>query len=249
MVNRGASRGCITCRKRRVKCDETKPVWKECVRLGRECTGYGKPVVRVRFLDQTARYFNRPPESTIIAKPGGAGQRSKTRENGHNYQSLRRTHNHAALLRNPHPKQQDAAFAFFLTYVTDIGRSLESTRGFLEFVRPVLAAQSHKSALSAAVNATAAKLWALLTPYHIADPLPLQLHSQALVTLQQAVHGPVEQGKDGTVLAALMLQQYDTLTAVFDNHSAQDTHREGALALLTQTGSNMRTSKYRGHLL
>ncbi|KAM0468231.1 hypothetical protein ACHAP7_011137 [Fusarium lateritium] len=245
MVNRGASRGCITCRKRRVKCDETKPVCQECIRLGRECAGYGKPVVRVRFLDQTGRLSKRPPDSATIANPIGPRELSKTRENGHAHKSL----HPLTLFRNPHPKQQDMAVAFFLTYVTNIGRSLESTRGFLEFVRPVLATEPHKSALSVAVNATAVKLWTLLMPRDTVDPLPLQLHSQALVALQKAVNSPVEQGKDGTVLAALMLQQHDTLTAVFDNHNAQDTHREGALALLTLKGSNMRNSKYRGHLL
>ncbi|KAH8817251.1 hypothetical protein F5884DRAFT_722252 [Xylogone sp. PMI_703] len=32
--------GCITCKKRRVKCDETKPYCQNCTRFGRKCGGY-----------------------------------------------------------------------------------------------------------------------------------------------------------------------------------------------------------------
>lgn len=141
------------------------------------------------------------------------------------------------------------AVAFFLTYVTDVGRNLESTRGYLEFVRPVLATESHGSALSTAVDATALKLWSILRPSNVAGPSLIQLHNQALVKLQDAVYSPAEQNKDATVFAALMLQQYDTLTAVFDRHKAHSTHRKGAMALLTQNGGAMWNSKYYGHLL
>ncbi|KAI5456629.1 hypothetical protein BGZ63DRAFT_417610 [Mariannaea sp. PMI_226] len=36
----GRSKGCNTCRKRRVKCDETKPVCTRCTKAGFECLGY-----------------------------------------------------------------------------------------------------------------------------------------------------------------------------------------------------------------
>lgn len=41
MVNTGRpSRACGACRERRVKCDETRPVCRKCIRTGRECPGY-----------------------------------------------------------------------------------------------------------------------------------------------------------------------------------------------------------------
>lgn len=229
MVNRGASRGCITCRERRVKCDETKPACKECIRLGRRCAGYERKAVRLRFRDETARYL----------KTANYEEPKKTRRRPH----------HVALPGGPQSKQQDVAVALFLTYVTDVGRDLESTRGFLEFVRPVLAAESHKSALFAAVTAAAVKLWALLRPSDVAASLQTNLHSQALVRLQQAVYSPTEQRSEATVFAALMLQHHDTMAAVFDRHKACGTHREGALALLTQKGHDLKTFKYRGYLM
>lgn len=235
MVNRGPSRGCITCKKRRVKCDETKPSCKACNRVGRECAGYKKQPTRLRFKDETSRCLNKfkpsdPTTSAIITVETVA-------------ENLRAPRLPANLL----PKQQDAAVGFFLTYVTDVGRNMESTRGFLEFVRPILATESHESALSAAVNATSIKLWTLLQPTGVTSSLPIKLYNQALVKLQRAVYSPEEQGKDATVIAALMLQQCDTLAAIFGHNKSNTTHRKGALALLTQNG--MGKFKHHGHLL
>ncbi|RBR09323.1 uncharacterized protein FIESC28_09931 [Fusarium coffeatum] len=235
MVNRGPSRGCITCKRRRVKCDETKPSCKACNRVGRECAGYKKQPVRLRFKDETSRCVNKfkSPDriiTTIITE--------------HEVSGFSET---PGLLPSRLPKQQDAAVAFFLTYVTNVGRNMESTRGFLEFVRPILATESHNSALSAAVNATSIKLWTLLQPTGITSSLPIRLYNQALVKLQEAVYSPEEQGKDATVIAALMLQQCDTLAAIFGHNKSNTTHRKGALALLTQNG--MGKFKHHGHLL
>ena len=232
MVNRGPSRGCITCKKRRVKCDETKPSCKACNRVGRECAGYKKQPVRLRFKDETSRCLNKfkspdPTINVIVTDQTVLGTPTLP----------------AGLL----PKEQDAAVAFFLTYVTDVGRNMESTRGFLEFVQPILATESHDSALSAAVNATAMKLWTLLQSTGITSLLPIKLYNQALVKLQEAVYSSEEQGKDATVVAALMLQQCDTLAAIFGHNKSNTTHRKGALALLTQNG--MGKFKHHGHLL
>ncbi|KAJ4138564.1 hypothetical protein NW768_002407 [Fusarium equiseti] len=235
MVNRGPSRGCITCKKRRVKCDETKPSCKACNRVGRECAGYKKQPVRLRFKDETSRCVDKFKQS------------DQTTTGIITEQKVSKFPEARGLSASLLPKQQDAATAFFLTYVTDIGRNMESTRGFLELVRPILATESHDSALSAAVNATSIKLWTLLQPTGVKSSLPIKLYSQALVKLQKAVYSPEEQGKDATVIAALMLQQCDTLAAIFGHNKSDTTHRKGALALLTQDG--MGKFKYHGHLL
>ncbi|KAH8656685.1 hypothetical protein BGZ60DRAFT_532268 [Tricladium varicosporioides] len=44
----GKSKGCHTCIKRRVKCDETKPICKRCTKAGYTCAGYNRPL---RFLN------------------------------------------------------------------------------------------------------------------------------------------------------------------------------------------------------
>ncbi|RKL02243.1 hypothetical protein BFJ68_g2013 [Fusarium oxysporum] len=229
MVNRGASQGCVTCRHRRVKCDERKPWCKACLRLGIECTGYEKR--GLRFKDETVRYGANSAAVTRISK------RAKQ-------PSLERT-----IIRLPSDHPQDLAVPFFLTYVTDVGRSLESTRGFLEFVRPALASERYDSALNTAVTATSIKIWSMIGKIPSSSPLPYQLLVKALKRLHQATEEPMERGRDETVLAALVLQMHDTLSAVSGQTRAHGAHREGALTLLLQRENCFKNSKYYAHLV
>ncbi|KAG5794604.1 hypothetical protein H9Q69_006366 [Fusarium xylarioides] len=229
MVNRGASQGCVTCRQRRVKCDERKPWCKACLRLGIECTGYEKR--GLRFKDETFRYGANSAAVTRVSKRAKQSSYERT------------------IIRLPSDHPQDLAVPFFLTYVTDVGRSLESTRGFLEFVRPALASERHDSALSTAVTATSIKIWSMIGKLPSSSPLPYQILVKALKRLHQATEEPLERGRDETVLAALVLQMHDTLSAVSGQARAHGAHREGALALLLQREDCFKNSKYYAHLV
>ncbi len=46
------SNGCNSCKKRKVKCDETRPKCKRCLKAGIDCTGY---TTRLRFVDENPR--------------------------------------------------------------------------------------------------------------------------------------------------------------------------------------------------
>ncbi|KAH7118156.1 hypothetical protein B0J13DRAFT_514079 [Dactylonectria estremocensis] len=53
--------GCVTCRARRLKCDETKPECNRCTRLGLPCGGY---TPRIIFKDQTEKFNQNSPRRT-----------------------------------------------------------------------------------------------------------------------------------------------------------------------------------------
>lgn len=254
MVNRGPSQGCITCRQRRVKCDETKPQCKGCLRIGRDCEGYGKKRLRVRFKNQNSRVSGSPSDQKIrvnngsLVKSTAATVTTKAKTTS-NQLALSTSHYHTSLTSSPPPVQQELALSFFLTYVTGIGRNLESTRGFMEFVRPALAVEHHSSALSTAVNAVAALLWELLDHSGKSISRPTHMLNQALLRLQKAIRDPEERERDATVLAALVLQAYETISAILGRHRADGTHRNGALALLLQRDSYAGDSKYHARLL
>ncbi|EWC47275.1 hypothetical protein DRE_03394 [Drechslerella stenobrocha 248] len=40
----GRSKGCKTCRERKIKCDEGRPGCTRCLKIGRECPGYARPL-------------------------------------------------------------------------------------------------------------------------------------------------------------------------------------------------------------
>lgn len=219
MVNRGASQECVTCRQRRVKCDETKPFCRACLRRGLECAGFARS--RLRFKDETVRYLGKPSAQV-------------TRVSNRNQELAKTMSNTKTILPTPSHSPQDLAVPFFLTYVTDVGRSLESTRGFLEFVRPALASEKPSSALFAAVNAVVVKVWTTMGHKTVPDSLPTRLLCQALVRLRQATNDLEKRTRDATVLASLVLQMYDTLSAVSGQARAHGIHRHGAFALLLQ---------------
>ena len=292
MVNRGASKGCLTCKQRRVKCDEQKPKCSQCLRLGRECGGYGKKPTTTRFKDETVRYLGTgtgtgtAPDKGKRAKPVGRSvskdpaspaatiasditstASSPRTEDITTFTTAATTttattatmlgpvphHEYTyAIAPSPTLRQENLAVPLFLTYITDVGRSLESTRGFLEFVRPVLATERQDSALVAAINATAAKVWMVLTCQNDRSSISAasKLLNRALVRLQRAIDNPEEKTRDATVLASLILQFHENVSAVFDKEKVRGTHRDGALALLLhRQGRDQESSKYHANLL
>lgn len=264
MVNRGASKGCITCRLRRVKCDQAKPRCGHCLRLGRECAGYGKKTTPVRFKDETTRYFGGPSSKrkrvgiesqSPLSSPSPSLSSSTTTTTTTPTSTIITidtpplSHYDNAIIPSPPPSRQDLAIAFFLTYATDLGRGVDSTRGFMEFVRPALASERHDSALSTAINAVAAKVWDLVGVSDLSASPTAKLQSQAVARLHTAVKDPKERSRDATVLAALVLQLYETLSAVFGQHRPDRVHRDGASALLLHRSGDAVGSKFYGSLL
>jgi hypothetical protein len=128
-----------------------------------------------------------------------------------------------------------------------MGRSMESNRGLFEFLPSILSAERHDSALSLAIAAAATKNWRLWCGggVNVGDE-PL---SKALARLQKAIADPSERTSRGTILAALLLQFYENMSAVFSRRKANRTHRDGALAILSQQTLDDINSLYRGHIL
>ncbi|ESU09827.1 hypothetical protein FGSG_03399 [Fusarium graminearum PH-1] len=61
MVNRGGrSKACRTCKRRRVKCDNGKPLCQRCEKAGLNCEGY---VTYEEFVDETKRFATDKPET------------------------------------------------------------------------------------------------------------------------------------------------------------------------------------------
>ncbi|KAL1996564.1 hypothetical protein VTN49DRAFT_7429 [Thermomyces lanuginosus] len=57
-IKRRTKTGCLTCRKRRIKCDEARPICRNCIKSKRDCLGYD-PVFR-----QQSNPSGAPPAST-----------------------------------------------------------------------------------------------------------------------------------------------------------------------------------------
>lgn len=67
---RGFAGGCLTCRMRKVKCDEQRPSCQRCISTGRTCDGYtGLPFTRsdLQAAVKRARYTGGPPNTALVS--------------------------------------------------------------------------------------------------------------------------------------------------------------------------------------
>ncbi|KAJ5183594.1 transcriptional regulator family: Fungal Specific TF [Penicillium capsulatum] len=76
-VKRRTKTGCLTCRKRRIKCDEGHPVCRNCVKSKRECLGYD-PVFRPSASTPSAIQPAPNPPPSLVVNPQGPPPSSAT---------------------------------------------------------------------------------------------------------------------------------------------------------------------------
>jgi hypothetical protein len=138
----------------------------------------------------------------------------------------------------PGPRQlaePDTAVPFFLWHYANIGRDIGSARGFFEMLFPVYCSQQQDSVLRLAVSAVASNILSLWR--HGSFQSSWKSYAQAVARLRSAVQDRIERSKPATVLAVLMLQLYENVTAVYGLRSPTDIHLNGAVSLLPFTDS------------
>lgn len=202
MVNRGRSGGCVTCKQRRVKCDEEKPKCQSCQRLGLVCGGYRTKCAEIKFKDQNHKFFTnaiqvqgRVPAPRPLAEP-------------------------------------DNAVPFFLGYYATMGRDQESARGFFEILVPVYCSQPQDSTLSLAVSAVASRILSIWRYGPDSFQSPQETYTQAIASLQNALQDRVERSNPATLLAVLALHLYENIAAIYGLNSATRIHLDGAVSLV-----------------
>lgn len=208
MVNRGRSKGCVTCKQRRVKCDEAKPECWHCQRLELRCGGYQTNYCNLKFRDQTHKFFNSVVQSQ-------------------------------ACLPSPRPlAEPDTSVPFFLKHYVGMGRNLESARGLFEILIPVYCSERQGSPLSLAISAVASGIISLWRRSVKGFQLSRKSYTEAIACMRNAVNDRVQRSNPATVLAALVLQHYESVAAVYDLRSPSRVHHNGAMSLLQFTESD-----------
>lgn len=227
MVNLGPSRGCQTCKRRRVKCDEAKPSCNRCLDGGIDCAGYEKARSReIRFKDQTKTVEQRSQRKSTTAQ--------------FYFQQARKQSLPAQLPSVPEDEER-GALCFFLNNFAAAGRDFNSTRGFFECIAPSLAAASADSIVVLSVSAVATTLYNKWRGT-ANNELHLKRFGQALRKLRDALQDPNQSRTTETLLATLLLQFHENLLAVTGLKKARRAHQNGAMALVRHQGlQNFRT--------
>lgn len=219
MVNLGRSNGCQTCKRRRVKCDEGKPTCSRCADAGYQCPGYvtGK-TIRVRFKDQTNTVSRR---LHTLRGDGAPTQPSPPQTN------------QLSILLNPRIPEETQAFNFFLRNFVSSGRSLDSSRGLFETIIPAISSAPSSSSVSLAVSAISTLIFSKFRKDNDTK-LPNQRFGQALCRLQDDLRDDSLSQSDETLLAILVLQFHENVSAILGLRKVSRTHQDGALAWMKQ---------------
>ncbi|KAK7435860.1 hypothetical protein Landi51_12860 [Colletotrichum acutatum] len=235
MVNHGPSKGCSTCRKRRVKCDEDRPSCRECLRLGRVCGGYEsqKKTGGIRFKDQSNGARLLTPTSRLRSPRMSITSEWTTR---------------AVIPATISPGDESFAVCFFLTSIAGLGRSFRSTQGFLEPLLPVVSKEHPDSVLSTVLTAVSTKLWSLWKTPRNSYRTPHPPFTRALSRLRAALNDPLERLKDSTVLSAILMHFYESLAARSTHQHTMRAHQEGARALLEHGAESVSDTDCRAYL-
>lgn len=229
MVNRGRSGGCLTCKQRRVKCDETKPECQACHRLKLQCGGYGAKYA-LKFKDQNYKFCNQDVDcrSRNVVKFANSRRSSESDVQDQNVTT-------ALISRLSEP---DTAVPFYLSHYASMGRDMGSTRGFFELLIPAYRSEREESALSLAVSALASEILSLWRQDPSSFRSPRNSYSRALTGLRNAIQDPIERSKPATILAVLVLQTYENASAIYDLRRVSSTHHNGAASLLSSLDSH-----------
>ncbi|KAJ5306459.1 hypothetical protein N7508_005474 [Penicillium antarcticum] len=246
MVNRGRSGGCVTCKERRVKCDEAKSECRACRRLGLRCGGYNRPkYASLKFKNQNYKFCTNTDQDVdshgrSVVK--AASRPSRSSESDVQGREL------AKDLTSRRLSEPDTAVPFFLGHYASMGRDMGSTRGFFEMLIPAYLLQRQESALSLAVSALASEVLSLWRQDASSFRSPRKSYSRAIARLRTATQDPVERGKPAIVLAVLVLQTYENASAIYDLRRASSTHHNGAASLLSLVDSDDMDGTIRAYL-
>ncbi|CAH0038235.1 unnamed protein product [Clonostachys rhizophaga] len=253
MVNLGPSKGCRTCKERRVKCDEGKPACQRCLRLGRECGGYQKKVALLKFKEQKINYGpvtlqrRSSPSSSSTSSSTPSKQRQPRQQNQHpnltvsHSRSGRRTPMSSS--PSPVPSDDDMAVSFFLRHFCVSNPRNLYIGGFCDTLPSVLALERRDSPLYAAVVSVSS--WVLtFWKDGLSNRKPHEWHVRAIEWLRTAIRDPRESQRQSTILAAFVLQLYDDLSALGWLREAPRLHYDGAVALLKRQSTEVLSSPY-----
>ncbi|ROT42725.1 hypothetical protein SODALDRAFT_269630 [Sodiomyces alkalinus F11] len=232
------SRGCQMCRSRRIKCDENKPTCNQCAKSRRQCPGY-KDEFDLVFRNETKATERRVQKANrkVLTKPKDIDPSSATHAEAEATKVF--TSTAAAIVPTLRlPVEQTASCHFVANYVL-LPRQ-DGTRGFNEYILPLLKAEAPDGHLHHAFNACALASLGNRpnAPGSGSDLISRALghYTKALSATHLALRDPELSKSDATLAAVLMLGLFENITAKKMGMFAWGSHIEGAIQLVKVRG-------------
>ncbi|VUC23644.1 unnamed protein product [Clonostachys rosea] len=229
------SRGCQMCRTRRIKCDETKPTCNQCAKSRRQCPGY-KDEFDLVFRNETqaterrARKANKKAMSLKMVQETGQGQLINKPT------TPPKTSNLTPIDTLPQMPIIDQASCHFISNFVLVPRQ-GTTRGFMEYLVPMLKTESHTQHFRLAFDACAlASLGNRVGDGVNIRNMALARYTKALASTYQALRDPELSRQDSTLASILLLGLFENISAKQLGMLAWGSHTEGAIQLVKARG-------------
>ncbi|KAH7382955.1 hypothetical protein BKA64DRAFT_582795 [Cadophora sp. MPI-SDFR-AT-0126] len=253
------SRGCQMCRTRRIKCDETKPTCNQCAKSRRVCPGY-KDDFDLVFRNET-QATERRARRAVNSKRAGSQISLATQQSSFSTTSTdEASPERSPTLIAPNPDQdlskaisplgapsiplEQQAPCFFVSNFV-IAPRLE-TRGYFDFLLPMLKSESANSHLSLAFSAVAMASLANrpnTKGQRMLFSQAIGQYTKALKATNLALQTPAHQKTDATLAAILMLGFFETVASEKSNAMAWYSHVDGAVQLVKMRGRKQLRTK------
>ncbi|KAL3466723.1 hypothetical protein BJX64DRAFT_284281 [Aspergillus heterothallicus] len=228
----GPSKGCYTCRARKVKCDETKPVCKRCVKGNRTCGGY-------RVLPSTKTANKRSEQSPKrLARPNLTHEQPKDP----------RTRRLASLSESPgiildqcpHESQNEAEARLYAAFYSQIIRlpQVQSLHGGFLTTLPSILADLKQPSSSPLPPAFTALLLTFVseksdtTRRCSAATEAMGCYGRALQLTRQLVEERDEQRATEVIMTIFVLGMYEDFTCEDHTKFTSNLHLDGVMAFV-----------------
>ncbi|KAI8670789.1 Zn(2)-C6 fungal-type domain-containing protein [Fusarium keratoplasticum] len=224
------SRGCQMCRARRIKCDETKPTCNQCAKSRRQCPGY-KDEFDLVFRNETQATERRARKANKKAMAQKQGKATSSRDAPKTSTTTKPNPDQSIITTLQLPVDQQATCHFLSNFV--LLPSHDSTRGWMEFVVPLLKAEKPAPHFKLAFDACAvASLGNRVGPGSNFESEALGHYTKALAATFTALKDPEARKEDSTLAAVLLLGLFENITAKQLGMLAWGSHIEGAIQLV-----------------
>lgn len=241
MVYHGPSKGCNSCRKRRVRCDEARPFCGNCVKRKQQ-----HACVYRNSFDAVHKDSARYQKESSISSSGTDTDSSDSSPEYLSDQSVipyRTTTRQSPDHRTPSPLFHPAvdpdidSLCFFFNNYVNLPRESQSNI-FVEHIVPLWNQAPEDSPLKLATAATAAnilQLWRMQGPD---TAFARNKYGQTLVALRQAFSDPDAFNSDEILGTMFMLDFYESLNRRYEHAMDNDIHPKAAMALVSSRGRN-----------
>ena len=220
MVYTGPSFACATCKKRRVKCDGTRPFCKNCRKRKIACPGVLSPPP-IRFEDETSTVIK------LFHKTKNEGQNKK--EKSHQYPDT--------VVLALGEDETFTSLCFFHHHYMTGDRGIQSSRGLFEHLIPYFQVTDTNSLLSVATAALTATMLAMWRGQDPDSMLSRKYNARAIRLLKDTVGTTNENESDVVLITIIALQFREALIAHRKLRQVDGSHQRGAYAVVTHRKS------------